>query len=86
MPANPADELEVRLLDFEKTPEHPRDFLEILATGSAGGFQGRTRFGVYKRDLDRFLEELDTMADQLSGETCLRCGWGETVHFEMKAF
>lgn len=78
--------LALRLLDHEKPPDYPMECLEFLATVSMGGFLGSARFSVMKRDLDRFLGELDTMARDLSGEACLRSGWGETVHFEMKAF
>lgn len=77
--------LVLRLTDYERQPEHPIDCLEFLAEASTTSFRGRTRFSIYKRDLDVFLEKLDTMAAKLSGEASIKCGWGDNVFFELKA-
>lgn len=77
--------LALRLTDYERQPEHPIDCLEFSAEASTTWFQGRTRFSIYKRDLDVFLEKLDAMVAKLSGEASIKCGWGNNVLFELKA-
>jgi hypothetical protein len=86
MSVQPTYMLSLRLADFERPPDDPVEFMYFWANASAYPFHGATQFGVYKRDLDAFLDEIDTMVDKLSGEAHLRCGAGETVYFEMKAY
>jgi len=78
--------LALQLLRYQERPDAPVDCLEFQAAASSGGFQGRVKFSAYKRDLEAFLDDLVSMVRRLSGEAHLRCGWGQTVNFEMRVF
>ena len=46
-----------------------------------GAFSGHTDFWAVSNDMNRFLQDLETLDRRLTGETSISCGWGEDVYF-----